>query len=70
MKDMTIDKITKKISFAAGDADAESWVEESMNKIKAKHSSACAVTVSDTMKEVHSAPQGIKSIIKSKSSKS
>ena len=70
LKDMTIDNTTKKISFAASDADAEAWVEEAMNKIKAKHCSVGAVTVSDMMKEVLSAPQGIKSVIKSKSSKS
>ena len=70
MKNVTIDNTTKKVSFTASDADAEAWVEEAMNKIKAKHGSVGAVTVSDMMKEVHSAPQGIKSVIKSKSSKS
>ena len=41
-----------------------------MNEIKAKHGSVGAVTVSDMIKEFHSAPQGIKSVIKSKYPKS
>ena len=59
----------KKISFAASESDAKDWVEEAMNKIKSKHGSVGAVTVSDMMKEVHSAPQCIKIFIKSKSPK-
>ena len=69
MKDITNDSTTKKISFAASGTDAEAWVVEAMDKIKAKNGSVCSVTVSGMMKEVHSAPHGIKSIIKSKSSK-
>ena len=70
IKDITYHNITKKNAFAASEADAEAWFEEAMNNVKSKHGSVGALTVSTVMKEVHSAPQGIKIIIKSKSPKS
>ena len=66
-KKITNDNTTKKVSFAASEADAAAQVEEAMNKIKVKHGSVCAEILSNTMKEVHSAQQGIKSDIKSNS---
>ena len=50
IKYITYDNATKKILFSASEADAESWVEEAMNKIKSKHGSIGAATVSDMMK--------------------
>ena len=57
---------SKKVSFKVSEANAEAWIEEAMKKINEKNGSVGTVTVTELMKEVHAAPQGIKATISSK----
>ena len=65
LKDLDGDK-SKKVSFKVSEANAEAWIEEAMKKINEKNGSVGTVTVTELMKEVHAAPQGIKVTISSK----
>ena len=69
IKEIDNDNTTKKFRFTAREIDAKAGVEKNMNKIKSKHGFVGSVTVRSMMEEVHSVPQGIKSVIKSKSPK-
>ena len=65
LKEIDGDK-SKKVSFKVSEANAEAWIEETMKKINKKNVSVGAASMQEFMKEVHTAPQGIKATINGK----